>query len=97
MSGAQEHAHDHDDSKCRRYLGNLSEYYDGTLSPELCDEIEAHMATCDNCRVVINTFAKTVSLYQQLPGPDMPVDVKERLFKVLDLSPFLGQETSDQP
>lgn len=82
-------SHDHDHAGCRRYLGSLSDYVDGSLAAELCQEIEAHMSECENCRVVVNTLTKTVLLYRQLPQPEMPHDVKERLFKVLDIRPFV--------
>jgi anti-sigma factor RsiW len=77
--------HVHDSEKCRRYLDSLSDYVDGELGEALCREIEAHMAECENCRVVVNTLAKTVMLYHQLPTPEMPNAVKERLYKVLNL------------
>lgn len=81
--------HQHDEETCRRYLSSLSDYVDGTLGEELCRELETHMATCQNCRIVINTLAKTIALYQQIPEPDMPDAVKERLYKVLHLEPYL--------
>jgi anti-sigma factor RsiW len=80
--------HDHDSAPCRRYLDNLSDYADGMLTDELCAEIEAHMAGCENCRVVVNTLTKTILLYRQSPAPDMPDAVKERLYKVLHLEAF---------
>lgn len=84
-------AHAHGEHNCKDYLGSLSDYVDGVLGEELCREIEAHMAECDNCRVVVNTLSKTVSLYHQVPAPEMPSAVRERLFKVLKLDDF------DQP
>jgi anti-sigma factor RsiW len=81
-------SHDHDPEKCRQYLASLSDYVDGVLGEELCREIEAHMAECENCRVVVNTLSKTILLYRQLPAPEMPNAVKERLFKVLNLEDF---------
>jgi anti-sigma factor RsiW len=77
--------HVHDSEKCRQYLDSLSDYVDGELGEALCREIEAHMAECENCRVVVNTLAKTVMLYHRLPAPEMPHHVKERLYKVLNL------------
>ncbi len=77
--------HGHEHHNCRDYLGDLSEYVDGALSDDLCQEIESHMAECENCRVVVNTLEKTVTLYHQLPEPEMPDAVRERLFKVLNL------------
>jgi predicted anti-sigma-YlaC factor YlaD len=80
-----EHTHD---STCRRYLDTLSDYFDGELSEELCKEIETHMQTCENCRIVVNTLSKTLMLYRRLPSPELPNDVKERLYKVLDIRPY---------
>ena len=70
---------------CRHLLGQLSDYVDGEASQAICKEIEHHLAGCDNCRVVVDTLRKTVTLYQTR-GPDLvPDDVQERLYRVLDL------------
>lgn len=89
----ESHRHDHqpEAGKCRRYLEYLSDYVDGELSAELCRELEAHMEECENCRVVVNTFTKTITLYHQLPAPELPTAVKERLYKVLKLDDFKPQ------
>lgn len=85
----------HESGFCRRYLDSLSDYVDGALSDELCAELEAHMVGCENCRIVVNTFSKTVLLYHQLPEPDLPFDVKERLYKVLDLEPYIDEGANE--
>ena len=75
---------------CKQLLGNLSEYIDGDLQAELCAEIEAHLKDCDNCRVVINTLRKTVELYEQTGEQvELPSEVRERLFRKLDLKDYL--------
>lgn len=89
MSTANPPTHKHNEETCRRYLGSISEYVDGTLCDDLCAELEAHMAECENCRIVVNTVNKTILLYQQMPAPDMPEQVKERLYKVLHLDAYL--------
>ena len=82
-------AHSH--TECRSLLGSLSEYVDGELGADLCIQIEQHMQDCENCRVVVDTLRKTVSLYHQTAAgeADVPADVKERLFKVLHLEEYL--------
>jgi anti-sigma factor (TIGR02949 family) len=71
---------------CRHLLGELSEYIDGTLEARLCAEIERHLADCENCRVVVDTLNKTVSLYHTIAAQDdVPKGVRQRLFKRLDL------------
>ncbi len=74
---------------CRHLLTDLSAYLDGEASPELCAELERHLADCDDCTAVVDTARKTVSLYHQLPQPVMSPDAKARLFKTLDLSDYL--------
>lgn len=91
-----DHTHDHKTGKCPKYLDSLSDYVDGELSAELCRELEAHMEECENCRVVVNTLSKTIALYHQLPEPEVPDGVKERLYKVLNLDDFLpGTDTAE--
>ena len=81
---------EHEHSKCESLLGSLSEYVDGALSQELCAEIEKHMAECPDCRVVVDTLRKTVTLYQQTAAEsaDVPAPVRERLFRTLNLEDY---------
>lgn len=71
-------------------MATLSEYIDGSLSEELCEALERHLSECENCRVVVNTTRKTIELYQAMdaPGP-LPEDVRERLFRRLELEEFI--------
>ncbi len=81
-----EHVH----LNCESLLGSLSEYIDGELSPQLCQEIEKHLAGCENCRVVLNTTRRTIDLVQAPPEKtDLPDEVRERLFKRLNLDDYL--------
>ena len=80
----------HEHTKCRYLLGSLSEYIDETLEDELCAEIERHLAECENCRVVVDTLRKTISIVHTTNcAPTMPEDVRERLLKRLDLDEYL--------
>ncbi len=79
------------DTECERLLGFLSDYVDGEASRELCLQIEHHVAECQNCRVVVDTLRKTISLYQtSSDSADVPAEVRERLYKTLNLEDFLG-------
>ena len=73
---------------CRHMLADLSDYIDGEASDAVCAEIEAHMHECDDCRVVVDTLNQTVQLYHTLPQPDLPEDLRARLYKSLDLEPY---------
>jgi len=63
----------------------LSDYLEGDLHPELCAEIERHLAECGNCRIVVDTLRKTVMLYQAYGHEEVPTDAKARLVAVLEL------------
>ena len=78
-----------EEKKCESLLNSLSDYVDGTAQDEICRELERHLSDCENCRVVVDTLKKTVYLYQSSPGQDLPTDVRERLFKRLNLDDFL--------
>jgi predicted anti-sigma-YlaC factor YlaD len=77
----------HNHGKCKELLETLSDYVDGSLEEQLCKEIEQHMAECENCRVVIDTLKKTVSLYRGSRGEtiELPAEVRDQLIKSLKL------------
>lgn len=77
---------------CRELLNSLSEYVDGTLEEALCRELERHLAECEDCRVVVDTFKKTIYLYHTTAQTNMPNDVRQRLFKRLDLEQFMTEK-----
>ena len=79
---------EHED--CGQLLSTLSEYVDGTLSAELCVDLERHMQDCQRCRVVVNTLKKTIVLYQGT-GEEIPLpeDVRARLIHILNLEDYL--------
>lgn len=82
-------SHEHG-TTCKNLLGNLSDYIDGDLSEELCQELQRHMAGCENCRVAFDTLTKTVYLYQvSAQETEVPADVRERLFGTLHLDDLL--------
>jgi predicted anti-sigma-YlaC factor YlaD len=76
---------------CRHLLNSLSEYIDQELEDQVCQILEAHLAECENCRIVVDTLRKTVYLYKATASdPEMPQEVRERLYRSLDLGEFLN-------
>jgi anti-sigma factor (TIGR02949 family) len=78
---------------CDHLLADLSDYLDGAASEAICAQIEAHMRECADCRVVVDTLNQTLHLYHTLPRPDMPEDLRARLYKSLDLEPYFTPRT----
>lgn len=81
-------------STCHSLLVLLSDYVDGDLSEELCQAIESHAAGCQDCRIVVDTLRKTVSLYHACADEpfEVPEEMRSHLFKVLHLEDYLQQE-----
>ena len=80
------------EENCHLLLEGISEYIDGTAKDEFCRELERHLSTCENCRVVVDTMKKTIYLYQSTTESDMPPGVRERLFRSLNLAEFLNRK-----
>ena len=71
---------------------------DGDLAPGLCAELEMHLSECDNCRIVLDTLSKTLYLVRHLDDePDeLPGEVEQRLFAMLDLDDFLAGNSASK-
>lgn len=83
-----------DHANCQELLASLSEYLDGMLETELCQEIERHMSGCEDCRIVVDTLRKTLYLYQQENATvGVPEEVRQRLYHRLDLDEFLSNNS----
>jgi anti-sigma factor RsiW len=82
---------EHDHTRCQSFLGSLSEYVDGSLDEGLCEEIERHLAGCQNCHVVVDTLRKTISLYHESAAEagEIPDVVRERLYRTLNLDDYI--------
>jgi len=80
---------------CKNFLASISEYMDGELDPELCAELDRHLAGCDDCQVMVDTLRKTIYLVHAASDScDCPEDVRQRLFHKLDLDEFLNNSSS---
>lgn len=85
----QQGKHQHGED-CRHLLASLSDYVDGDLDDSLCLALEAHLAECDNCRVVVDTLALTVKLYRETPlDSPLPDTVRSRLLTSLNLAEYV--------
>ena len=69
--------------KCNEYIGELNDYLDGELSPELCEEIEKHLGECRNCRIMVDTLKKTVSLCREGEQENLPNTLNDKLKQLL--------------
>ena len=76
---------------CAQLQAQLPDYLDGEAKDAICRAIEAHLASCDDCRVVVDTMKKTITLYRAAPREDVPQDVHARLVQVLKLEDVVAK------
>ncbi len=82
---------------CREIKDKLSAYLDGELESALCAEIEQHLQGCDNCRVVVDTLNKTITLYRNYGQASVPPEAHERLTRVLHLEKLKLKDADTRP
>ena len=55
--------------ECNELVQYLSDYIDQNLEEDLVEAAQEHLATCENCRVVLDTTQKTIFLKRQTNCP----------------------------
>ncbi|MBI5030040.1 MAG: zf-HC2 domain-containing protein [Chloroflexi bacterium] len=74
---------------CGNLSSQLPDYLDGEAREAICRAIEEHLAECEDCRIVIDTMKKTITLYREAPLETVPSDVHRRLVRVLNLDDII--------
>lgn len=69
--------------KCEELLTYLSDYIDRDLDEALTAEAQEHLATCHNCRVVLDTTQQTIFLFRQQGKRTIPAARRQQLFNQL--------------
>ena len=64
---------------CTDFLSQLTDYFDGQISPELLEEVRTHTASCHHCEVVLDTTRKTISVYRDNELYEISTELRERL------------------
>lgn len=69
--------------KCEELLQYLSDYIDQELNEELAAAAQEHLATCHNCRVVLDSTQQTIFLFHEQGKRTIPAQSRTRLFDQL--------------
>jgi len=69
---------------CCDLLQDLLDYVDGTLAPERRAGLEAHLADCDKCHLVLDTTQCTILLCRAAESPALAADRREALLRRLE-------------
>jgi predicted anti-sigma-YlaC factor YlaD len=76
---------------CEDLLQYLSEYIDNDLDDELTAVAQHHLASCHNCRVVLDSTQQTIFLFREQGKRTIPAERRQRLFGQLQAA-FLAEE-----
>jgi anti-sigma factor RsiW len=68
---------------CKSVIRELSNYIDGDLEPAVKQELERHLAHCEDCTMVVDQTRKTIELYCDSEPVALPKDVHNRLHESL--------------
>ena len=72
---------------CAQLIQYLSDYIDNQLDEKLAEAARAHLSTCHNCAVVLDSTKKTILLYRENRSREqIPADRGRALFGRLVLA-----------
>ena len=64
---------------CDELLRQLTEYEDGVLPAEVCEELQRHLDDCDPCQGLKGDLEALARICRSCESPRMPDDVRQRL------------------
>jgi predicted anti-sigma-YlaC factor YlaD len=76
---------------CEELLIYLSDYIDNDLDEELTTVAQHHLASCNNCRVVLDSTQQAIFLFREQGKRTIPAERRQRLFGQLQAA-FLAKE-----
>ena len=64
---------------CTDFLAKLTDFFDGTVPPELMAEVEHHIAECKHCEVVLDSTTKTINIYRNHELVEFTAEMSDRI------------------
>ena len=68
---------------CEELLRQLTEYEDGVLPDEVCEELKRHLAECEPCQGLKGDMEALARICHSCSPPRMPEDLRQRLARRL--------------
>ena len=69
-------------SECEKFREMASLYLDQDLPEELRERIQFHLEACDNCEGFFATLQDTITMLQNLPRQEIPMELKRTLLEI---------------
>ncbi len=68
---------------CEEYIDLISTAIDGALSPEERDRLNAHLASCPECKALYEEFSALHTALSDLPPVEVPADLSGRILEAV--------------
>jgi hypothetical protein len=68
---------------CKKVIHELTSYLDGVLDSRMQSDLELHLSSCTDCRIVVDTCRKTIQIFCKSEPVALPEDVRDRLHTAL--------------
>jgi anti-sigma factor RsiW len=68
---------------CQNVIRELSNYIDGDLDAAAIQELERHLASCRECRLVVDQTKKTIELFCNSEPVSLPAELHAKLHAAL--------------
>ena len=69
---------------CTELIAAISDYIEGTLSPERLAQVEAHLAKCEHCDCVSDSTRQTIDLLRARARTKLPDARRDALLAKLE-------------
>lgn len=71
------------DENCQTIFRLLGESLEEGGDGEWCRKLEAHLARCPRCRIVVDSTRRTIRLYREDEAPCLPASFERHLHELL--------------
>lgn len=68
---------------CPDIVTTFSKYLEGDIGPDVCADMERHLASCPRCTVACDSLKRTLALCKVAPTPSVPDGLKKQLVRDL--------------
>jgi anti-sigma factor RsiW len=70
-----------DELSCQELIELVTDYIEGTLSPEDRARFEKHVTSCSGCRAYLAQMRRTIEIVGMLEARDIPDDARDQLLR----------------
>ena len=67
---------------CQQFVELVTDYLEGSLSPEDRARFEAHLAICDGCEIYLEQIEETIRLTGKLSEEQLASEAREKLLNI---------------